>query len=60
MPPAYNALAHYALSELFLCLDCERVGNSRVNCPACFSTHVFPLTTWIVDLMERDAVEVLP
>ena len=57
----YNALAHYALSELFLCLeaDCGRVGNSNSYCPACASVHVFPLTTWIVELMERDAVEVM-
>ena len=30
---------HYALNELYLCADCQRVSNSAITCLACGSQH---------------------
>jgi hypothetical protein len=30
---------HYALNELYLCADCQRVSDSAITCPACGSQH---------------------
>ena len=35
MSAAVVTLSHIPMERAYLCLDCEAVGNSAMNCPAC-------------------------
>ena len=47
------AKVHMPLENSFLCLeeDCRHVSNCSSICPACASTHVASIATW---LKERE------
>lgn len=38
-----SALQHIPLTGAYLCQDCNSVGNSAMNCPACASTVLLAL-----------------
>lgn len=40
-----DALQHIPLAGAYLCQDCNSVGNSAMNCPACASTVVLGLAS---------------
>jgi len=40
-----DALQHIPLTGAYLCQDCNSVGNSAMNCPACASTVVLGLAS---------------
>jgi len=50
-----SQLQHFPLKGAYLCLehDCGHVHNSNSYCPACASTQIKPLTTWIAELLSR-------
>ena len=37
--------AHFLLTSAYLCPDCNSVGNSAMQCPACASTVLLNLST---------------
>jgi hypothetical protein len=39
----FDALQHIPLTEAYLCQDCDAVGNSSTQCPACASEVLFSL-----------------
>ena len=49
-------LAHIPLSEAFLCLDCDAVGNCGSSCAKCGSVQVFPVQRWL-DRKPKKAVK---
>lgn len=38
-----SSLQHIPLTGAYLCQDCNSVGNSAMNCPACASTVLLAL-----------------
>lgn len=59
-------LIYIPLSGAFLCQDCEAIGNSNVQCPACASAALLPLapvmnrTSPNFGLQEKGAAEATP
>jgi hypothetical protein len=39
-----DAMQHIPLTGAYLCQDCNAVGNSAMNCPACASTVLLGLS----------------
>ena len=40
-----HLMNHIPLNSAYLCLDCDAVGNSAMQCPACASQVVMGLAT---------------
>jgi hypothetical protein len=38
-----DAQQHIPLNEAYLCQDCDEIGNSSTQCPACASEVLFSL-----------------
>jgi len=38
-----DALQHIPLTQAYLCLDCNEIGNSAMRCPACASQVLLSL-----------------
>lgn len=36
-------LQHFALSDAYLCADCQRVSNCNIRCAACASENIMGL-----------------
>lgn len=48
--------AHFPLTSAYLCPDCNSVGNSAMQCPACASTVLLNLST-VLDRKVETVVE---
>ncbi|WP_058185651.1 hypothetical protein [Terracidiphilus gabretensis] len=48
--------AHFLLTSAYLCPDCNSVGNSAMQCPACASTVLLNLST-VLDRKVETVVE---
>jgi DNA-directed RNA polymerase subunit RPC12/RpoP len=49
-----NLLNHFPLNAAYLCQDCNAVGNSSMQCPACASEVLMGLAT-VFDRREEAA-----
>ena len=50
--------AHFLLTSAYLCPDCNSVGNSSKQCPACASTVLLNLSTVLDRKVERVVEEI--
>lgn len=53
MTPAKTTLEHFPLKFAFLCQDCNCVGNSSIQCPACASSALLSLSA----VLDREPME---
>ena len=47
-----STLQHFPMKSAYLCQDCNSIGNSSVQCPACASQALLGLST----VLDREAI----